>query len=250
MAIWSVPYFMGDAMPGFEVPEPHGMVTPELPGDGNPQERMAVLYGTLADHIADDDFPIVYAGDCVSVIGVLAGLQQCGVDPLLIWLDAHGDFNTGETTPSGFLGGMPLAMLTGRGEQTIVTGAGLRPLPDEQVILVDARDLDPGEDEAVAASGIVVVSVDRLAHTLPPDAPIYVHVDVDVVTPDDLPAVNYPARDGPSLAQVRAAMINLAATGRVAAVSISGWNPELPGADIAAAATYQLVAPFLADLPS
>jgi len=248
MTIWSVAYFMGDPMPGFEVPEPHAMVMPELPTDGNPQERMAVLYRTLADLIADDGFPVVYAGDCVSVIGVLAGLQRRGVDPLLIWLDAHGDFNTWETTPSGFLGGMPLAMLTGRGEQTIVTGAGLRPLPDEQVILVDARDLDPGEDEAVAASGMVVESVDRLAHTLPPDAPIYVHVDVDVVSPDDLPAVNYPAPEGPSLAQVRAAMIHLAATGRVVAFSISSWNPELPGADVAAAATYQLAAPFLADL--
>jgi arginase len=140
-------------------------------------------------------------------------------------------------------------MLTGRGEQTIVAGAGLHPLPDDRVILVDARDLDPGEDEAVAASGMTVESVDRLAHSLPPDAPLYVHIDVDVVTPEDLPAVNYPAPDGPTLRQVRAAMIHLAATERVVAVSVSGWNPELPGADIAADATYQLVAPFLAELP-
>ena len=247
MSIWSVPYFMGDPMTGFTVPKPNTVVSPPLP-DGNPQERMAVLYRELADRVAADDFPIVYAGDCVSVLGVLAGLQRREVAPFLIWLDAHGDFNTWETTPSGFLGGMPLAMLTGRGEQTIVAGAGLRPLPDDQVILVDARALDPGEDEAVAASGMVVETVDQLAHSLPPDGPLYIHIDVDVVRPDDLPAVNYPEPDGPTLAEVRAAMIHLATTDRVVAVSISGWNPELPRAEVAAEATYQLVAPFLAEL--
>jgi arginase len=248
MSIWSVPYFMGDPMTGFAVPKPNTVVSPALP-DGSPQERMAVLYRELANRVAGDEFPVVYSGDCVSVIGVLAGLQRREVAPLLIWLDAHGDFNTWETTPSGFLGGMPLAMLTGRGEQTIVEGAGLRPVPDEQVILVGARDLDPGEDEAVAASGMMVESVDQLAHSLPPDAPLYVHIDVDVVTPEDLPAVNYPAPDGPRLRQVRAAMIHLATTERVVAVSVSGWNPDLPGADVAAEATYRLVAPFLAELP-
>jgi arginase len=166
----------------------------------------------------------------------------------LIWFDAHGDFNTAETSPSGFFGGMPLAMLTGRGEQTIVDGAGLTPLPDERVILVDGRDLDPGEDEAIAASGITVTSVDQLAHSLPPGGPLYVHVDGDVVNPGEMPAMNYPAAGGPSLEAVRMAMIHLATTGRVLAFSISSWNPELPGAHIAAAATLQLAAPFLAEL--
>ena len=247
MSIWSVPYFMGEPMTGFNVPKPNTVVSPALP-DGTPQERMAVLNRELADRVAGDDYSVVYAGDCVSAIGVLAGLQRRGVAPLLIWLDAHGDFNTWETTPSGFLGGMPLAMLTGRGEQTIVAGAGLRPLPDEQVILVDARDLDSGEDEALAASGIAVESVDELAHSLPPDAPLCVHIDVDVVRPVDLPAVNYPASGGPTLRQVRAAMIHLATTDRVVAVSVSGWNPALPGAEVAAEATHQLVAPVLAEL--
>lgn len=247
MSIWSVPYFMGDPMTGFAVPKPNIVVSPALP-DGSPQERMAVLYRELADRVAGDGFPVVYAGDCVSAIGVLAGLQRRGVEPVLIWLDAHGDFNTWETTPSGFLGGMPLAMLTGRGEQTIVEGAGLRPLPDEQVILVDARELDPGEGEAVAASGVRVESVDQLAHSLPPDAPLYVHIDVDVVRPEDLPAVNYPAPGGPTLRQVRAVLIHLVTTERVVAVSVSGWNPELPGAEAAAEATYKLMAPLLAEL--
>ncbi len=247
MSIIAVPYFMGDPMPGFEVPEPHEILAPELPA-ANPQQRMAVLYRHLADRVALRPNPVVYAGDCVSAIGVLAGLQQRGIDPTLIFFDAHGDFNTWETTPSGFIGGMPLAMLTGRGEQTIVDGAGLAQLPDSRVVLVDGRDLDPGEDEAVALSGITVATVEAVAGSIPPGGPLYVHVDGDVVDPGDMPAMNYPAPDGPSLDAVRRAMIQLAATGRVVAFSVSSWNPSLPGADVAAAAMLRLAEPLIAVL--
>jgi arginase len=245
MRIVAVPYFMGDPMPGLEVPEPHATLAPRLPA-GNPQQRMAVLYRHLADEVASLSNPVVYAGDCVSTIGVLAGLQQRDIHPTLIFFDAHGDFNTWETTPSGFIGGMPLAMLTGRGEQTIVTGAGLTPMGDNRVVLVDARDLDPGEDEAVEQSGISVTTVDAVAHSIPPRGPLYVHVDGDVVDPNEMPAMNYPAADGPSLDAVRMAMIHLATTGRVVAFSVSSWNPALPGADVAAAAMLKLAEPFMA----
>ncbi len=245
MSIVAVPFFMGDPMPGFEVPEPHETLVPNLP-DAGPQERMGVLYHHLAGMVEALDRPIVYAGDCVSTIGVLAGLQRKGIYPTLVFFDAHGDFNTWETSPSGFIGGMPLAMLTGRGEQTIVDGAGLTPLPDGRVVLVDGRDLDPGEDLAVADSGIGFLSVAEVAHSIPPSGPLYVHVDGDVVDPSDMPAMNYPAADGPSLEAVRTAIIHLVATGRVVAFSVSSWNPELPGADVAAAAMLRLAAPFIA----
>lgn len=207
---------------------------------------MAVLYRTLADRVFEVDTPVVYAGDCIAPIGVLAGLQRRKVDPTLIWYDAHGDFHTWATTPSRFLGGMPLAMIVGRGEQTVVTGAGLTPLPEDRVILVDARDLDPGEREAVAASHMAVVTVGDLAHSLPPDGPLYVHIDVDVVDPAEMPAVDYPAPGGPSLAEVRSSLLHLASTGRVVAFSISSWNPALPGAGQAARATATLAALFMA----
>jgi len=72
-----------------------------------------------------------------------------------------------------------------------------------------------------------------------------VHVDVDVVDPSDLPAINYPAPDGPSLQAVRAAAGRLTGTGRVVGVSVSSWNPALPGAGRAAAATRRIVEEFL-----
>ena len=124
---------------------------------------MGALYRHLADRVTTLDDIVVYGGDCVSTIGVLAGLQRKGIQPTLIFFDAHGDFNTWETSPSGFIGGMPLAMLTGRGEQTIVESAGLTPLLDERVVLVDGRDLDQGEDASIAASDIRVATVAEIA---------------------------------------------------------------------------------------
>ncbi len=243
MTVITVPFFIGEPMPGFDVPEPHTTLDPSLPS-GKPTERMAVLYDELAALVTEASNPIVYAGDCVSIMGVAGGLQRRGIDPTVLFFDAHGDFHTWETTPSGFLGGMPLAMLTGRGEQTIVDGVGLAPINDDRVWLVDGRDLDPGEDEAVAASGIHHVTVDQIAAN-PPDGDLYVHVDVDVVDPVDMPGVNYPAPGGPSVATVAEALAALHATGRVVALSFSSWNPELDGANIAAAATRRIAGPFL-----
>ena len=243
MTIISVPFFIGEPMPGFDVPEPHTTLDPELPS-GRPTERMAVLYEQLAALVAEAPTPVVYAGDCLSIMGVAGGLQRRSIDPTVLFFDAHGDFHTWETTPSSFLGGMPLAMLTGRGEQTVVDGVGMTPIKDDRVWLIDGRDLDPGEDDAVAASGIHHVTVDQIAAD-PPSGDLYVHVDVDVVDPVDMPGVNYPAPDGPSGDAVAHAVAALHSTGRVVALSFSSWNPALSGADIAADATHRIAAPFL-----
>lgn len=244
MSLVSVPYFMGKPMTGFAVPEPHVTLIPELP-DADAFERMGELYGHLADFAERTDRPMSYAGDCVSSIGILAGLQRRNIQATLIWMDAHGDFNTPETSPSGFPGGMPLAMLTGRGNQTVVDAVGLTPLSDDQVVLVDARDLDPGEDTALAGSGIRHVTVTELSADALPKGPIHVHLDTDIIDPTDMPALNYPVPNGPSLKSVGTALARLADSGQVVAVSVSSWNPALPGADTAARATRTLIAPFL-----
>jgi arginase len=245
VGVIAVPYFIGAAMPGLVTPQPCLELSPPLP-DGSPQQQMAVLYGHLADRVAAEMNPLVYAGDCLAAIGVLAGLRRAGIDPTLVWFDAHGDFHTWETTRSGFLGGMPLAMIVGRGEQTIMEGVGLAPLDERRVVLVGARDLDPGEDEAVASSALIVVppAVDLIRGDLPP-GPLHVHVDLDIVDPREMPAHNYPASGGPTLRDMQAVLARLAATGRVAAVSFSTWNPALPGADRAATAATALAAAIL-----
>lgn len=207
---------------------------PEL-AESDTQASMSFLYKPLAEHttaaVEDEARPVSIAGDCCTTIGVLAGLQKAGVDPLLVWVDAHGDFNTWETSPSGFLGGMPLAMLVGRGEQRLMQDAGAKPLPETQVILTDGRDLDPEEAEAVAGSKIVHLKevAELLTHDLG-DRPIWVHFDTDVLDVADAPAMNYPAPNGPSIGDIKTAFKHLADTERVAAVSMSTWNPEMEGA--------------------
>lgn len=174
--------------------------------------------------------PVSIAGDCCTAIGVLAGLQRAGLNPMLIWFDAHGDFNTMETTPSGFLGGMPLAMIVGRGDLSMPVTVGLKPLPESQVILTDGRDLDPLEKDLIEMSEIIHLEnpQDLLEHAVfHRDRPLYVHFDVDIVSLNESPAQNYPAAGGPSAALMHAVFRRLCQTGRIAAVSMSTWNPEL-----------------------
>ena len=144
------PFFLDELLPGLEsLAESDWLINkPLLPG-GETQQRLSALHMSLADFtqqsLLNAKRPVSIAGDCCTTIGVLAGLQRAGLDPVLIWFDAHGDFNTWQTTPSGFLGGMPLAMLVGRGEQTMPMAVDLKPLAEDRVILTDARDLDPAE---------------------------------------------------------------------------------------------------------
>jgi arginase len=227
------PYWMGKiSLPRLAVTRhTWRLLTAPLAAEAKPTTRMGTLAQALADEVAavraDGNLPVAIGGDCTFSIGVLAGLQRTLPELTLVWYDAHGDFNTPQTTPSGFIGGMPLAMLCGRGEQTIVEGAGARIQPEGNVILTDARDLDPGEKEAVAESGLIHLPdvADILSLELP-DRPIYIHFDCDVLRLTDLSAVNYPAEGGPSLETVEATLAHLAGTGRVAAVSITMWNPE------------------------
>jgi arginase len=200
--------------------------------DDTAQRRMSILHGFSRDFVTGavtaGDRPVVIGGDCCTSIGVAAGLQRAGVNPILIWLDAHGDFNTWETTPSGFIGGMPLAMLVGRGEQTMVQAAGLLPLPETDIWLMDARSLDPGEAAALKRSRVHhVPDCDGLLRQLGGDRPLYVHFDTDVVSPDDAPAMTYRTPGGPGAREVEALFRSLAKTGRLAAVSMCSWNPEL-----------------------
>lgn len=232
------PFFLDEHEQGLEtLAQQRWLVNrPGLPAGKTPtaekQARMVALYRPLRDAVAEavgqGKRPVSVAGDCCTTLAVLSGLQRAGLAPSLIWFDAHGDFNTWETTPSGFLGGMPLAMAVGRGEQTMVEGVGLRPLPEEKVILTDARDLDPGEREAVEESRLTHLSqVDNLLEMKLPAGPLYVHFDCDVLDPQEAPAMNYPAPGGPSAEMLGRVFRRLTASGQVAAVSLSSWAPEL-----------------------
>ncbi len=248
------PFFLDNPLAGLKSllkPNWH-LNEPTLP-EKDLQTRISVVHEQLADLVRQialrHERPISLAGDCCTAIAVLAGLQKAGVNPFLIWFDAHGDFNTWETTPSGFLGGMPLAMLVGKGEQTLPKAVGLAPQPEKMVILTDARDLDPGERELVENSALTHLdSVGALLDFPLPEAPIYVHFDTDVVTADESPAQNYLAKGGPSSETVRAVFKRLAQTGYVIGVSLSAWNPDLDKAKISEKVSLSLLQTLVGEI--
>jgi len=227
------PFFLDEPLPELEnLAGPDWTINkPDLP-DGDQQHRMSAIHRPLADlarqAIEAGDRPISIAGDCCSAIGILAGLRYAAIDPVLVWFDAHGDFNTWVTTPSGFLGGMPLAMLVGIGEQTMLNALGIEPLPEDRVVLADARDLDPGEKRLIEAAKIIHLadSGDLLKMNLR-NAPLYIHIDMDILTPADAPAMNYLAAGGPSAKELQTVMKHLNRKEKIAAVSVSSWNPKM-----------------------
>ena len=227
------PYFLDQRLDGLDkLAQPDWIINEKRLPDSNSQSRMSVLHKGLAKNVSkaieDGLVPVSIAGDCCTAIGVMAGIQHAGIKPLFIWFDAHGDFNTWETTPSGFLGGMPLAMIAGLGEQTMVEAVGLQPVEHEHIILTDGRDLDPGERELISGSKVLHMRdpMGLLEYDFQ-DKPIYIHFDADIVNPLDAPAMSYTAPGGPRAKELGKVFQHIARTGQVKAISVSTWNPEL-----------------------
>jgi arginase len=171
----------------------------------------------------------VVSGDCTTTLGVVAGLQHAGVDPAIVWFDAHGDLQTPETTASGYVGGMPLRILVGYRPELVAQRLRLRAIPESHAVLVDARDLDPPEAEYLAAADIRRADVDGLTTGALPEGPLVLHLDLDVVDPDELPGLRFPAPGGPAVADVLTAARRVLDTGRVAALSVGcTWHPGVP----------------------
>lgn len=227
MSVIAVPFHLDEHLPELELPlVPDRTVAPHLPS-GDPWERMAVLYAAVADavgaEVAAGRVPVVVSGDCTTSMGTVAGLQRHGVAPALIWFDGHGDVQSPETSASGYLGGFPVRQLAGGADRTVPERLGLTPVPQEDIVLVDARDLDPPEVAYLAASAIRRVPVGAVPL---PDGPIYLHLDCDVVDGADLPGLLFPAAGGPSLPAVAAAVRGVLASGQVAAVGLGcTWRP-------------------------
>ncbi|WP_166418731.1 arginase family protein [Cochlodiniinecator piscidefendens] len=193
-------------------------------------ECLSRTHGPIADFVSATvkrgEIPMSIAGDCAASLPVVAGLQSAGIRPVLVWLDAHGDFNTPETSPSGFLGGMPLAMMVGRGDLSLAQTSGQTPVSEQDVWLVDARDLDPLEEVALGSSQINRISIEALSE-LVLDRPVYLHIDNDIIDAEEVPANNYPVPNGPSLNAVIENCIAFASQNSICAISLSGWNGHL-----------------------
>lgn len=182
---------------------------------------------------------LVLAGDDTATVGVVAGLQQAhgaGARIGLVWLDAHGDFNTPETSYSGILAGMPVAILAGLAGPLWRGAAGLAaPMPTDRIVISGVRDLDEREATLLQSTDVRVVTareatsgtthLQAVAHLARTCEWLCLHIDLDVLDPSLVPSAVTPEPGGLSVNQA-ARLVSVALdTGKVAVVSLAGLNP-------------------------
>jgi arginase len=218
------PYHLDEHRPDLDYPLTAEVVATAGRPDGDVWARLGTMYQNVAGLVAADTRaggrPVVMSADCTTSLGTMAGLQRAGVMAGIVWLDAHGDVQTLETTSSGYLGGIPLRVLAGYRPELIATRLGLAPVPERDIALVGARDLDPPEADYLAGAQIRQLPVAGLAAAALPAGPLYLHLDLDVIDPAAVPGLLFPAPGGPGPQEVMAALAGVLATGRVAAVGI------------------------------
>jgi arginase len=168
----------------------------------------------------------VVTADCLISLGTVLGVQRAGFDPAIVWFDAHGDVHTADTSASGYPGGMVLRALAGVRPPEYPAAPDLRPIAENRLVLVGARDLDQPEVDYLATAGIVQSTVDELDSRALPDGPLLLHIDLDVVDAAAIPGLRYPVTPGPTPAAVLSAAGRVLATGRVIALEVAcTWIP-------------------------
>lgn len=179
-------------------------------------------------------FPLVLAGNCGAALGVTAGLEgRIGT----VWFDAHGDFNTPDTSPSGFLDGMGLATLTGQCWHSLANSIpGFRSIDSTRVVHVGGRDFGAAEEKALHASGVCVVPPgfsprvfeSSLISLLTHADQVYVHIDLDVLDKDEVGFANtYAVSGGLSLKELEDALAQIKRLLPIGAVTFASYDPSV-----------------------
>lgn len=245
-------------------------LSPEEEQDYGEWHRMGManahLAGMVAENRRNDWISVGLLSNCTSVIGVLAGLQHSGPGrrPLrvgLVFIDAHGDFNTPETTLSGMLGGMPVAVSAGMALANLRRESGLDPaLPPRYIVMGAVRDTDPLEQELIDRARVEQLStqdlrdagqavrhqMERLSRIT--DV-IYVHVDMDVLDPREVAGHPLTVPDGPTSLELGAAIQVMFEYEKVAALGLAStpWGDRDPEG-LSRQAAYNLIDGALAGL--
>lgn len=201
------------------------------------------LHRLLSDRVrravSGGAFPLVLAGNCNSAIGTVSGLTDRRIG--VVWFDGHGDFNTPETTVTGYLDGMGLATVTGRCWQKLAASVpGFRPIPEDQVVLVGARDFDDAELAALRRSDVALVGPEQFDRKGPEGAleqaiadletkvdAVYVHIDLDVHDPMFAPANEFSPPNGLKPEHVKAAIAYVAEHVTVGAAALASYDPAV-----------------------
>jgi arginase len=202
-------------------------------------------------------FPIFLGGDHSVSIGTVSGIASGGRTGL-IWLDAHADFNTPETSPTGNIHGMPLATLTGRGHPDLVNIGGPGPsVRTEDVVMVGLRSVDPSERELVREAGIrvytmkevdaygVATVVRRALRDLSHLDRVHLSFDLDVVDPEVAPGVGTPVRGGLTYREAHLVMELINEAAIVSSLDVVEINPILDLKNGTAELAVELVASLM-----
>jgi arginase len=219
-------------------------------------DNVGLLCGSIADAVAaarrEGKAVLVTGGDCSHAPGILGGLQDAHGPSArigLVWFDAHGDFNTPQTTPSGNLSGMPVAVCAGLAHSRWRELAHVVvPLPTDRIVMMDARNLDPLEERLIRATGVVIA-------TPPPDRALwqsvadlaarcdalYLHVDVDILDESLVPNNDTGEPNGLSIGQALAATDTVLATGKVAVLAMTSACGEGEGSEVTVASAIALI---------
>jgi arginase len=199
------------------------------------------LAAKVAEVVKQGDFPIILGGDHSIAIGSLAGVTQQYKNLGVIWFDAHGDFNTENTTPSGNIHGMPLAVSVGIGHDELVNVAGFAPkVKPENIVIVGARSIDSDERRLLKENNVTVYTmheIDKLGiGTVMEEAiriagtgtdGIHLSLDLDSIDPDMCPGVGTPVLGGVTYREGHLAMEMLFQSGRVVSGDLVEVNPIL-----------------------
>lgn len=201
-------------------------------------EELAMIVSKV---INEERFPLILGGDHSIGIGTIAGISRYKKNFGVIWFDSHGDLNTPETTPSGNIHGMSLAVSLGYGHPDLVNISNFAPkIRPENVVIVGARQLDKGEKELIKKIGIKVWTmheIDRLGMTKVMDEAIlylkkctdgiHLSVDLDALDPIDAPGVGTPVTGGLTYREGHLAMEMLAEAGFLISAEFVEVNPIL-----------------------
>jgi arginase len=243
----------------------------ETHGPGDPRlkylKEIKEVCETLRDRVYDarkkGQVPLVLGGDHSIAMGTLAGLAKFHHERKekvgLIWFDAHADCNTGETSPSGNIHGMPLAAALGLGAPSLVNLAGFSPMVDgARAALVGIRDVDVAERANIKASGVGAFTMrdvdergmravmeEAIKRATSGTAGIHVSFDADGMDPDYAPGVGTPSTGGLSYREAHLAMEMLADTGKVISAEFVEVNPVLDNQNGTARLAVGLLASLL-----
>ncbi len=205
-----------------------------LEGTRNVQDKMS-------KRLDSSRLAFLLGGECSFIVGSTAALKTLQKGrPGIVWMDAHGDYNTPETTDSGFIGGMCLAMACGRGPTLTSDLESSRPLIDpERVVHIGSRSLDPGEDKALENSvklitakqvkkeGIRKVARQTAKHLSDSCDWIIAHLDVDVFDPSVMRSVDFPEPGGLTDHDILQVFDELHHTGKLMAIDLTAYNPSM-----------------------